>query len=99
MGNNNSRNVNQNIDKYNSFIEKAQKAIMCGSNCQKQKKANELKEKYLASEANLASADNQVYVAEKNYLTFTNYYYRWNGYIYGCNVECRVKRYNYQINY
>jgi hypothetical protein len=71
MGNNNSRGLNQNIDKYNSFIEKAQKAIMCDSNCQKQKTADELKQKYLASEANLASADNQVYVAEKNFLTFT----------------------------
>ena len=71
MGNTNSIHANKIDDKFNSFIQKAQKVIMCDSNCQRQKKADELKQKYLESEDNLASADNKVYVAKKNYLTFT----------------------------
>ena len=43
---------------------------MCDSNCQRQKTEEELKQKYLASETNLASANNQVDIAQKNYLTF-----------------------------
>jgi len=60
-----------NLNNFNAFLEKAKQAVMCDSNCQKQKTAEELKQKYLASETNLASADNQVAVAQKNYLTFT----------------------------
>ena len=60
-----------NFNNFNLFLEKAKEAVMCDSNCQNQKKTEELKEKYLASQTNLASANNQVYVAEKNYLTFT----------------------------
>lgn len=60
-----------NLNNFNAFLEKAKQAVMCDSNCQKQKTAEELKQKYLASETNLASANNQVEVAEKNYLTFT----------------------------
>lgn len=62
---------NFNLNDFNLFLEKAKEAVMCDSNCQNQKKTEELKEKYLASQTNLASANNQVYVAEKNYLTFT----------------------------
>jgi hypothetical protein len=60
-----------NLNNFNAFLEKAKQAVMCDSNCQKQKTAEELKQKYLASETNLASANNQLNVAEKNYLTFT----------------------------
>lgn len=60
-----------NFNNINSFIKKAHDVITCDSNCQKQKKAEELKQKYLASQTNLASASNQVEVAEKNYVTFT----------------------------
>jgi len=62
---------NFNLNNFNAFLEKAKQAVMCDSNCQRQKTAEELKQKYLASETNLASASNQVEVAQKNYLTFT----------------------------
>jgi len=62
---------NFNFNNFNSFIQQANNAVKCDSNCQKEKSAEELKQKYLASKTNLASAPNQVDVAEKNYVTFT----------------------------
>jgi hypothetical protein len=62
---------NLNLNKFTSFIEKAKQAVMCDSNCQKQKTADDLKQKYLASQTNLASAPAQVDTAKKNYVTFT----------------------------
>jgi len=62
---------NFNLNSFNSFIQKATEAVMCDSNCQKEKTAEELKQKYLASKTNLASASNQVDVAQQNYVTFT----------------------------
>ena len=60
-----------NLNNFNAFLEKAKQTVMCDSNCQRQKTEEELKQKYLASETNLASANNQVDIAQKNYLTFT----------------------------
>jgi hypothetical protein len=60
-----------NLNNINSFIKKATDVITCDSNCQKQKTAEELKQKYLASQTNLHSASSQVDLAEKNYVTFT----------------------------
>ena len=62
---------NLNLNNFNSLIEKAKQAVMCDSNCQKQKTTDELKQKYLASEANLVSAPAQVDISKKNYVTFT----------------------------
>ena len=44
---------------------------MCNSECRKQREAEKLKQKYLNSQTNLASASNQVEDAQKNYVTFT----------------------------
>jgi hypothetical protein len=60
-----------NLDKLNSLIDKATEAIICGPQCQKDKTANELKQKYLNSKTNLQTAPNQVQIAAKNYYTFT----------------------------
>jgi uncharacterized membrane protein len=59
------------INYFNSLITSASEAITCNSECQKQKKADTLKQKYLDSKINLLTAPNQVDVAEKNYVTFT----------------------------
>ena len=61
---------NNNLDKFNSMIDKATKAISCGPACQKQKTSEELKQKYLNSQTNLATAPNNVYVSRKNYVVF-----------------------------
>lgn len=59
------------LNKLNSFISSASEAIACNSDCQKQKNAELLKQKYLDSKTNLITAPIQVQVAEKNYVTFT----------------------------
>jgi hypothetical protein len=60
-----------NLNGFNSFLKKAKQAVMCDSECQKQRKSEELKKIYLDSQTNLASADHQLVVAEKNYVSFT----------------------------
>ena len=69
MGNKNSIITNE--KDFKTLMQQANQVITCDSACQKQKTSEELKQKYLASKTNLASADNQVVVAEKNYVTFT----------------------------
>ena len=59
------------LDKFNELINKATEAVMCGPDCQKEKTANDLKQKYLNSKTNLKTAPSQVQVAAKNYYIFT----------------------------
>lgn len=68
---NNFNLPNFKLNNFNSLIAQAREAVMCDSNCQKQKTAEELKQKYLASKTNLDSAPAQVDLAKKNYVTFT----------------------------
>jgi hypothetical protein len=62
---------NLNLNKFNSLINQASNAIMCDSNCQKQKQAEKLKQKFESAQENLATASGQLQVAEKNYVTIT----------------------------
>lgn len=59
------------MNKFNTLISQATDAIMCNSECKKQRQTDELKQIYLKSQANLASAPVQLQVAQKNYVTFT----------------------------
>jgi hypothetical protein len=59
------------MNKFNTLISQASDAVMCNSECRKQREADKLKQNYLNSQTNLASASNQVQVAEKKYVTFT----------------------------
>jgi hypothetical protein len=59
------------MNKFNTLISQASDAILCNSECRKQREADKLKQKYLNSQTNLASASNQLQVAQKNYVTFT----------------------------
>jgi hypothetical protein len=68
--NNKNKNSN-NLDKFNSLIDQATQSISCDSNCQKQRTGDELKKKYLDAQTNLATAPNQVEMAKKNYIIFT----------------------------
>ena len=64
-------NSNMNLNKFNSLINQASNAIICDSNCQKQKQAETLKQTFEAAQANLATAPGQLQVAERNYVTLT----------------------------
>jgi hypothetical protein len=59
-----------NLDKFNDLINKATEAVMCGPDCQKEKTANQLKQKYLNSKTNLKTAPSQVQEAAKNYFLY-----------------------------
>jgi len=59
-----------NLDKFNDLINKATEAVMCGPDCQKEKTANQLKQKYLSSKTNLKTAPSQVQEAAKNYYLY-----------------------------
>jgi hypothetical protein len=59
------------INKFNTLISQASDAIMCDSECRKQRETDKLKQNYLNSQTNLSSASNQVEVAQKNYVIFT----------------------------
>jgi hypothetical protein len=58
-------------NKFNAFLSKAADTISCGTECQKQRTAEQLKKDYLNSQTNLESASNQVHVAQQKYVTFT----------------------------
>jgi hypothetical protein len=58
------------INKFNSFLDKATKSILCDSKCQKEQTAQQLKDKYLNSKTNLILANPQYEVAKKNYYTY-----------------------------
>jgi hypothetical protein len=60
-----------NLDNFNALVSQASDTLTCNSECQQQRQANNLKQAYEDSQANLASAASQEEVAEKNYVLFT----------------------------
>jgi hypothetical protein len=67
----NRRNKRSNhLDRFNSLIDQAAEAITCDANCQKQKKTDELKQKYINAQSNLARGPQQVETARKNYVVY-----------------------------
>jgi hypothetical protein len=61
---------NNDLDKFNSLIDQAAEAITCDANCQKQKKIDELKQKYINAQSNLARGPQQLEIARKNYVIY-----------------------------
>lgn len=61
-----------NINNFNSFIEAASKQIACGTECQQQQKAEQLKNNYLNAQANLTLASPQYDIAKKEYYTYVD---------------------------
>jgi hypothetical protein len=56
------------LDQFNQLVSKASEMLSCGADCQKQKQAEELEQKYL-NLANCSSA--QAQEAQRNYIIFT----------------------------
>ena len=63
---------NFDLNKFNSFLNSAAETIACGPECQKQKKADQLKDNYLNAESNLALAEPQFQIAKQNYYTYVS---------------------------
>ena len=59
------------MNKFNVLVSQASDAVLCNSECRKQRETDKLKQNYLNSQTNLSSGPSQVQVAEKNYVTFT----------------------------
>jgi hypothetical protein len=62
---------NVDVNKFNDFLDNANQVLSCDSECQEQKKKDELKKKYLEAKTNLITAPNQVETSYKNYLIYT----------------------------
>ena len=63
---------NLDLNKFNSFLEKATQAISCNSDCQKEKVKEQLKDKYLSAKKNLILANPEYQLAKKNYYTYVS---------------------------
>ena len=57
------------LNNFNSFIDSASQAISCGTECQKEKLSQQLKDKYLNAKSNLVLAEPQYQIAKQNYYT------------------------------
>ena len=74
---NTTNNTNTNLsalassNHFNSMLEQARSAITCDSDCQYRKTSQELKDKYLAAKMNASSGQENVEIAEKKYVMFT----------------------------
>jgi len=66
------KNNNFDLNGFNSFLDKATKAISCDAECQKQKTEQQLKDKYLNAQSNLTLAEPEFQVAKKNYYTYVS---------------------------
>jgi len=62
---------NFNINNFNNFLQQAQETLMCDSQCQQQKKAQQLQQAYENAQVNLQTAPGQVDTTQKEYITFT----------------------------
>jgi hypothetical protein len=60
------------LNKFNSFLDAASQAISCDANCQRNKNAEELKNKYINAESNLTLAEPQYQIAKQNYYTYVS---------------------------
>jgi hypothetical protein len=83
MENINENNIpdDLNITQFNDFLTRATDAIACDPACQRERSANELREKYFNAKTNLMTAPNQLNVAAKNYYTFVEGESGYNSYL------------------
>lgn len=59
------------FNNFNKMVSQASDAILCNSDCRKQRQTEKLQQQLTNAQTNLATASNQVQVAERNYVTFT----------------------------
>jgi len=61
---------NKSFLKLNSLLEKSAQSLVCGPDCQKEKKTDTLKQKYLEAETNIQTAPIILEESRKNYYVF-----------------------------
>jgi ABC-type transport system involved in cytochrome bd biosynthesis fused ATPase/permease subunit len=62
---------NYDLSQFNSFLQKATDAVTCNSECQRSRTMDSLKQKFENAQTNTQSANYQLQVAQKNYVTFS----------------------------
>jgi len=62
---------NFDFNKLNSLLDAFMKSITCGPECQRQRKSDELKNKYETAKTNIALAEPEYEIAKQNYYTYT----------------------------
>jgi hypothetical protein len=62
---------NYDLSQFNSFLQKATDAVTCNSECQRSRTIDSLKQKFENAQTNTQSANYQLQVAQKNYVTFS----------------------------
>jgi hypothetical protein len=60
------------LNKFNSFLDAANAAISCDTDCQKKKTEKELEKKYINAKSNLTLAKPQYQLAKQNYYTYVS---------------------------
>lgn len=60
------------LNKFNSFLDKATQAISCDSECQKQQVEQKLKDNYLNAKTNLSLAEPEFELAKRNYYVYVS---------------------------
>lgn len=60
-----------NYDDFNTLVGQATDAILCNSECQQNRKSEDLYQTYLSAKTTLAAAPAAVQTAEQNFITFT----------------------------
>lgn len=66
--------LSQQVSEVNKIIQVANQAITCGPECQAQKNIDDLQQRYLSAQANVATAPQQLEKAEKDYFTASKGY-------------------------
>ena len=59
------------INQFNSLVQQASDTLTCDSTCQNNRQSEQLKQTFLESKENEASAPYKAAIAEKNYVTYT----------------------------
>ena len=62
---------NYDLNQFNSFLQKATDAVTCNSECQRSRTIDSLKQQFENAQTNTQSANYQLQVAQKNYVTFS----------------------------
>ena len=62
---------NFNLNNFNDLISQANELINCGPSCSQNQTTTQLKQNYLDAQSNMISAPQQLFTAQKNYISYT----------------------------
>jgi len=76
-----NEDLNNSISQINSLIEKSTDSLLCNTECQNERTANDLKNQYEQAKLNYKNGKKQILYTEKNYYVFVNGENEYNEYI------------------